>query len=175
MILGLSKKWNNFCWNNFVSLTGTPSRLYLIHVLFYDDHRIKCLSFNVLYQLLKSLISGQLKMFKCIFVRFLFLFSLHTAINHTNLCPSCLHLYPYHSPSFPSPLGNSDSGKWDPWFEGETSACWRSAGLRRSSKWDKRMHTGEDGWTEWIDFQYLLKDDWRENGRILVHKWWKMC
>lgn len=77
-------------------------------------------------------------------------FRMHSAINNNNLYPSCLNLPP--SPHllsfFLSPLGNSDSGKWDSWFEGETSACGRSAGFWRGSEWNKRMYTGKN---EWID------------------------
>lgn len=96
----------------------------------------------------------------CIFVQVL---SLHTAINNNNnLCPSCLHLSPHLSPIFLPPLGNSDSGKWDSRFEGETSACGRSAGLRRGSERDKRMHTGKDGWMEYL----IFTDGWWEARHI---------
>lgn len=56
-----------------------------------------------------------------------------------SICPSI---------SLSPPLGNSDSGKWDSWFEGEASTCGRSARLWRRSKRDKRMHTGEDRWVD---------------------------
>lgn len=45
------------------------------------------------------------------------------AVNNFNLCP---HLS----------VGNGDSGKWNSWFEGETSACGRRARIWRGSEWD---------------------------------------
>lgn len=46
----------------------------------------------------------------------------------------CLHSF----------VGNSDSGKWTPWFEGETSACGRRARIWGGSERDQRLHTGEN-------------------------------
>lgn len=67
--------------------------------------------------------------------------------------PVCIFCISLHTHSqFLSLLGNSDSWKWDSWFEGETSARGRSAGLWRGSEWNKGMHTGEDGWTEFLMF-----------------------
>lgn len=51
---------------------------------------------------------------------------------HFNLC---LHLSP--------PVGNGDSGKWNPWFEGETSARGWRARIWRGSERDQRLRTGE--------------------------------
>lgn len=69
---------------------------------------------------------------------------------------------PRPPPPLSPPVGNSDSGKWDSWFEGETSACGRRAGLRRGSEWDKRMHTGED---ESIEFLMCI-DGWFKGRRL---------
>lgn len=160
--------WNSDKWGSLISFSWMMQDKLPVRVAFQQCHYEQWLHVIIFFHLMKSItLPATINLLLYFFYKYRFKWW------YSAVLPVCLSLkylvcmklfivtliFALHvfirTPSALPPLppeGNSDSGKWDSWFEGETSACGRSAGLRRGSEWHKRMHTGEEEWIEFLMF-----------------------